>query len=1353
MSDAPVAQPAQARRRQRPVWWLLLWLPTALLALFTSALVAAWLWSASPSSLGLALRWTQAYLERQPDGTGPLTVVDAEGSLRRGGRIGQLRWEQEGLTVVAHGIRLGWPDDLLWSLLSGRRLDFEPWHIDTLEANDHRAPAEPSPPPTRIELPVALHLPWSIDTLILPQSADEAQGKRLQLDKLRGTYSFDVTPAGLDGQPTHRLALDNVTWADGDYSGELRLGSMAPLPLQMHIDGRLRATVPDGLEQDLTARLEASGQLAGTDSAIDLTVRLDPASAPEGQPPTIDARGRIRPWSATQPLESVDARIHRLDLAMLWPTAPHSTLSGTLQASPKPQGWQASVAIDNATHAPLDQQGLPLDRLQLVLSQVGDQWEIKHFELHAGDGRIQGEARFAGAGAFWNAPWSGRLEARHIDPSRFWKSLAAGRIGGTLEAQASQDTTGRFTTGFKGHLSNDLRPSARSGTQALFLDELDLRGRWQGRLDQPEHGQLELDHLLLQGLGARVDGSLRIDVARRQAEGQMQARAPGWSMQWKGTAAPNSGQGELKLDLADAGHALDWARSLTAWPWLGPDVAQALSGLDAQVLEGRASATLGWQGGLAALGFPVAASAATPTSTPPSIELDLNAPSIRVRRGADAPAWEAQDTRLRLAGPLTALDVDLQGQLKGDPGQLTLEARGRLGHRWPGTPATGHGGPRSGHWATEQLRVQLKAAAPASGTWRIESVLPTRFDWTYRDDGIRVTSDALQLRVSPPLGRGAGAGEESAAVVHGDGLTWDRGALSTRGRFEGLPLAWADLITTAPGGEPGGILTQAGIRSDLLLRGQWHVQLPASANELPSVQLHLERQQGDLSIRTEGMSASVAGLPGTIEAGVKTARLDVLAEGREVQGRLRWSTERLGDIDADLRTGLSAPTTEVGAWHWAEQAPLAGHLRARLPKIGVWAALAPPGWRVQGALEAEADISGSRAQPLWRGELRADRLAVRSVVEGIAFTEGQLRATLQGDRIQVQKLSLQGPGGADEGGSFEASGTAEWRSVQRDGITQREPLIDLKATARQLRVSNRPDRRLTLSGAMTATLEGRRLDIGGRLAADSALFLLPDELTPALGKDVVLRGHGTPLEASSPSQVQTHVNVDIDLGPRFEVRGQGLSTRLAGQITVRSTPAQSGLRVVGDVRTQSGSYRAYGQQLRIESGLLRFSGPYDDPALDIVAIRPNLRDQRVGVQIGGTAQRPKVSLFSDPDMPESDKLAWLVLGRAASGSGAEAAVLQQAALALLAGDGEGVGSRLAGFLGLDQLDVVNRGADGDAVSLGKRFSDRLYLNYERGLLSTLGTVSVFYELSRWLTLRARAGEENAIDVIFLREYD
>mgnify|MGYP000039875964 CR=1 FL=1 len=41
-----------------------------------------------------------------------------------------------------------------------------------------------------------------------------------------------------------------------------------------------------------------------------------------------------------------------------------------------------------------------------------------------------------------------------------------------------------------------------------------------------------------------------------------------------------------------------------------------------------------------------------------------------------------------------------------------------------------------------------------------------------------------------------------------------------------------------------------------------------------------------------------------------------------------------------------------------------------------------------------------------------------------------------------------------------------------------------------------------------------------------------------------------------------------------------------------------------------------------------------------------------GVQISGTAQKPVVRLISDPDLPEVEKLSWLVLGHGPEQGGA-----------------------------------------------------------------------------------------------------
>ncbi|HSO44877.1 MAG TPA: translocation/assembly module TamB domain-containing protein, partial [Rhodoferax sp.] len=316
-------------------------------------------------------------------------------------------------------------------------------------------------------------------------------------------------------------------------------------------------------------------------------------------------------------------------------------------------------------------------------------------------------------------------------------------------------------------------------------------------------------------------------------------------------------------------------------------------------------------------------------------------------------------------------------------------------------------------------------------------------------------------------------------------------------------------------------------------------------------------------------------------------------------------------------------------------------------------------------------------------------------------------------------------------------------------------------------LSSRSDLRVVVSGKVSAQLKDARLTLRGALAADQALITLPDDSAPRLGDDVVVRGR--PTAATSPPQVVqtkkpgtagsprlvTDLLVTLDLGQDFQLRGRGLDTRLAGQLSLHAIDNEPP-NLTGTVRTVRGTFRAYGQRLNIEQGVLRFVGAFDNPMLDILAIRPNIA-QRVGVQVSGTALSPVIRLYAEPELPEAEKLAWLVLGRSASGSGAEAALLQQAALALLGRKGTGPGTSLMASLGLDELSLSSNGSDNGAtgvtVTLGRRLSNDFYVAYESGLAGTMGVFTIFYDLSRNLTLRARTGEQSAVDLIWTLRYD
>jgi translocation and assembly module TamB len=227
------------------------------------------------------------------------------------------------------------------------------------------------------------------------------------------------------------------------------------------------------------------------------------------------------------------------------------------------------------------------------------------------------------------------------------------------------------------------------------------------------------------------------------------------------------------------------------------------------------------------------------------------------------------------------------------------------------------------------------------------------------------------------------------------------------------------------------------------------------------------------------------------------------------------------------------------------------------------------------------------------------------------------------------------------------------------------------------------------------------------------------------------------------------LDLRVGLGDKLRLRGRGLDTGLSGDLRITSPGGR--LAVNGSVRAVDGTYKAYGQKLSIDRGLITFNGSIDNPRLDIEATRPNL-DVRVGVAVSGNATNPRVRLFSEPELSEIDKLSWLVMGRASDGLGrTDTALLQRAALALLAGEGDSPAEQLTKAIGLDDIGVRQQ-TDGEVretvVSLGKQLSRRWYVGYERSLNATTGNFQLIYRIAQRFTLRAQSGEDSSLDLIW-----
>lgn len=501
-------------------------------------------------------------------------------------------------------------------------------------------------------------------------------------------------------------------------------------------------------------------------------------------------------------------------------------------------------------------------------------------------------------------------------------------------------------------------------------------------------------------------------------------------------------------------------------------------------------------------------------------------------------------------------------------------------------------------------------------------------------------------------------------------------------------------------------------------------------------------------------------------------RLQAAAGGQRLQADVSGRGTRLGNIAGQLEA------TMRDAWTLNRQAPWQGSLRGEIPDLAWVAELLGESWKSGGRFDGELKLAGTPEHPLASGQFRGEDLALTLPEQGMRLSNGVLAARLDDNLLRVSQLAFDSPlqpaprtlqREAGEGlaektarpGRLEIAGQMRVDRVS-DGAT-----LDLRLD--RVGAYQLPGQWILVSGDGDISLLEDALRVRGRLAVDAAFWQMAPMGAPRLSDDVVV---GTADGAPAPGAFRPRLDLDVeaDLGRNFHFRGLGLEARLAGSVRLRAE-GRDLPRASGRIRTQGGRYEAFGQQLEIERGILTFQGLLDNPAIDALAMRRGLPVE-AGVQIGGTVQRPVVRLVSDPDVPDVEKLSWLVLGHGPEQGGAGAAgLLLSAAGSLFGNDSGGIVRQIKQGFGIDEFSV-RQGEIGDSggrqmtsrvvggsfntasgtgdqiVSVGRRLSRNVLLSYDQALGRAGSVVRLTVNLNRQVSLVARAGTDNALDMLY-----
>lgn len=445
--------------------------------------------------------------------------------------------------------------------------------------------------------------------------------------------------------------------------------------------------------------------------------------------------------------------------------------------------------------------------------------------------------------------------------------------------------------------------------------------------------------------------------------------------------------------------------------------------------------------------------------------------------------------------------------------------------------------------------------------------------------------------------------ETSTLCVHGN---WDKENTNSEGNVSltGLPLSWLSNWFPENLDDLGG---EFSFEATAIMQDK--LQATAHARITPGkIIYNTEKKQGslaheglnlDLRIADDGMNADL------------------------------WCS-----VDSNIVSGkLSSP--DLLQTEEKQSPAINGKININANNFQLVEKLVPNVQNIQAQIDTDFSIQGTLAQPNVHGTGKIHINTILIPIAGLELSDTSLDILADNSTLKINGI-LNSPKG-----SMAIDGLA-----LLDAEKNYPARITLKGT--NFRLVNLPDIQIYLSSDLLIDKQQDLTTLSGTVTIPTAEILLRElpKGTTTASPDIVILQETTKPEPKAPMQM----NVKIGLGKEVHFVGFGLNAFIDGQLAITAEPKEQMLGS-GEFSIKQGNYRAYGQDLDIETGVISFpGGPLTQPGINLRATR-TAGNIVAGISAIGPAAKPRITTFSRPPMSESLTLSYLLTGSAPNAGG------------------------------------------------------------------------------------------------------